>query len=218
MLPAMERVVLKRNQVLEASNKPIEHVYFPESAVGSVLGVSGPNRRIEAGPFGWEGASGLAVVHGLDRSPHETNIQIPGDAYRIGAPQFRDLLGTCPRLRDLMLAYAFAFSIQTAHTMVAMAYGVLEIRLARWLLMIHDRVDGDELWLTHDFMATMLAVRRPGVTITLHELEGRALIRSKRGYLLLRDRQGLEKLCGGLYGAPEAEYDRIVTARPAADR
>ena len=206
---AAERVALSRDDVLERPNEPIESVYFLESAVGSIVATDGSRRRVEAGPFGREGASGVAVVLGSDRSPHETNIQVPGEAFRIRSADFHDLLDESPTLRSLMLRYALALSIQTTHTVLAASHGVLEIRLARWILMIHDRVDGDELWLTHDFMAMMLGVRRPGVTTTIHELEGHALIRSKRGYLLVRDRTGLEKLCGGLYGGPEAAYARL---------
>lgn len=209
-LEAAERVSLSQGDVLERPNEPIAAILFPESAVGSIVATDGGRRRIEAGPFGAEGSSGVAVVLGADRSPHETTIQVAGDAYRIGSAEFQRLLEQSPALKSVMLRYALALSIQTVHTVLAASHGVLEVRLARWILMIHDRVEGDELWLTHDFMAMMLGVRRPGVTTTIHELEGHSLIRSKRGYLLVRNRAGLEKLCGGLYGGPEEAYDRLL--------
>jgi CRP-like cAMP-binding protein len=100
--------------------------------------------------------------------------------------------------------------IQTSHTALSNGLARLEERLARWLLMCHDRVDGDELRLTHDFVATMLGVRRAGVTVALNRLEGLALVENDRGSITVIDRGGLEKAAGRTYGAPEAEYARLV--------
>ena len=85
----------------------------------------------------------------------------------------------------------------------------IEERLARWLLMVQDRIDGDEAALTHDFIAIMLGVRRPGVTDAIHALEGKGLVRATRGALRIVDREGLEALAGGAYGLPEKEYRRL---------
>lgn len=209
LLGRAELVTLKEKTVLERANEPIEFVYFPESAVASVMAASA-RRQMEVGPFGREGASALAVALGSDRSPHETTIQVAGDAYRIGADAFRQLQDESAELRNLMSRYALAFMLQTGHNLLAAAHSVLEVRLARWILMFQDRTDGQELRLTHDFIAAMLGVRRPGVTVALHLLEGKALIRSKRSYLLIRDRAGLEAMCEGAYGVPEAEYERLI--------
>lgn len=105
---------------------------------------------------------------------------------------------------------------QTAHTALANGQGKLEQRLARWLLMAHGRIDGDELPLTHEFLALMLSVRRPGVTVALQLLEHRALIAAKRGIITIRHRKGLTELANGLYGIAEAEYRRLIgdTAKP----
>jgi CRP-like cAMP-binding protein len=111
--------------------------------------------------------------------------------------------------------YAHAFAVQAAHTALANAQGKIEERLARWLLMAHDRTTGDSLHLTHEFLALMLGVRRAGVTTALHALESNALIENSRGSIVILDRAGLEASANGLYGVPEAEYERVC-ASPAA--
>ena len=210
LAPLLESATLEQRQILERPHEAIEYVYFPESGIASVIAVDPGGRRMEAGPFGREGMSALALVHGTDRSPHETLVQVPGLAHRIPADKLRQLLAAHPSMHRKFLLYAHAFSIQTAHTALATGLAVVEQRLARWILMLHDRIDGDELPLTHEFMALMLAVRRPGVTVALHVLEGEGLIRSRRGLVIVRDREGLEKACGHLYGVPEAEYRRLI--------
>ena len=216
--PHLEPASLDAGQMIEQPNVPIEHVYFPESGIASLITSDGGSRKMEAGPFGWEGMSGMPVLMHADRSPYGTLVQVAGTAHRIEAERLRGLVHDRPGLRRLLLRYAMAFMVQTTQTGLSAAFGVLEQRLARWLLMIHDRVDGNELVLTHDFIALMLAVRRPGVTLTIHELEGRALIRSTRGHLLVRDRRGLEQLSGRFYGIPEAEYARLVRWEPDDSR
>lgn len=214
VVPHLERVPLSVGQMIELPNQSIEHVYFPDSGIASLIATDGASRKMEAGPFGYEGMSGIPVLMHSDRSPYGTLVQVAGISHRMEAERLRQLIHDRPALRRLLLRYALAFAIQTTQTGLSAAFGVLEQRLARWLLMIHDRVEGDELTLTHDFIALMLAVRRPGVTLTIHELEGRALIRSTRGHLVVRDRRGLEQLCGRFYGVPEAEYARLVRWEP----
>ena len=206
----LEPVEIRSGQQLDQPNKPITHVYFPETGIASVIATDGGARKMEAGPFGREGMSGVALIMGVSQTPYETLVQVTGTAHRMPAERFNRLLMGSPAARDLLLRYVYSFSVQTAQTALAAANAVLEVRLARWILMLHDRIDGDEMTLTHEFMSLMLAVRRPGVTVALHELEGRGLIRSKRGWLLVRDREGLEEACGGLYGVPEAEYARLI--------
>jgi hypothetical protein len=111
------------------------------------------------------------------------------------------------------MRYAHAFAIQACHTTLANAQGKIEERLARWLPMAQDRVSGNELQLTHEFLAVMLGVRRTGVTTALHELEGRGLISTARGSVAILDRDGLEEGANSLYGVPEAEFDRLFSVR-----
>jgi CRP-like cAMP-binding protein len=108
------------------------------------------------------------------------------------------------------LRYAQALSVQTSGTAFTNAEHTLETRLARWLLMCHDRVDGDDIQITHEFMSMMLGVRRSGVTTATHILEGNGLIRARRGGISILDRERLEEFADNAYGLPEAEYARIM--------
>ena len=113
-------------------------------------------------------------------------------------------------IRKLLLRYVQAYSTQTTYTALSNAMHTVEERLARWLLMSHDRQDDDEILLTHDFLALMLGVRRPSVTIALHSLEGLGFIKATRGLIVVRKREELEEFAGAGYGVPEAEYERLI--------
>ena len=137
-------------------------------------------------------------------------LQNAGAGLRLSTPDLEEVIDERPSLHRLLLRYAHALNIQTSATAFANANHTLEMRLARWLLMCHDRVDGDEIEITHEFMAMMLGVRRAGVTTTLHVLEGNGLIRSTRRMVAVRDRAKLEELADDAYGLPEAEYARLM--------
>jgi CRP-like cAMP-binding protein len=206
--PHLEAVDLPVRQQLENRNKPIEHVYFVEHGFASVV-ANGTGRSIEVGLIGREGMTGLAVVLGTDRTPHDTFIQAAGDGQRISAAKLRSAMEQSPTLHRSFLRYGHAFVIQTAQTALANGRSKIEERLARWLLMAHDRLDGDEVPLTHEFLSVMLGVRRPGVTVALDLLEKQGLIRAKRGAVAILNRTGLRKISNGAYGAAEAELRRL---------
>ena len=209
--PSLTRVDIKREQVLNAAHELIEHIYFLESGIASIVSIRPDSGRTEVGIFGREGMSGTSVVMGVDRSPHETFMQVEGKtALRIERAQLVDAMEQSRSLTRLLLAYAHVLMTQTAACAVGNAHHHLEARLARWLLMCHDRVDGDEIFLTHEFMAMMIACQRSGVTVTLHVLEGMGAIRSKRGRVIIVDREKLEDLAGDAFGEPEGEYRRLI--------
>jgi CRP-like cAMP-binding protein len=165
----------------------------------------------EVGIFGREGLSSIPVLLGSDRSPYQTFLQIDGtSAYRIGADRFRDAIARSARLKNLLLRYVQTFLIQIANSVASNAHSRIEARLARWLLMCHDRIDGDEVHLTHEFLSMMVAAQRTGVTLTLHILEGAGIIQSQRARITILDRDKLEELAGDSYGQPEAEYRRLI--------
>ncbi len=213
LAPHLEAVTLERRKPLEHPNKPIEHLYFMEHGIASVVTANDPNAQIEIGLIGRKGVSGLAVVLGGDRSPHSTYMQVGGDGLRIGVRPFRDAFEQSAGLRSIPFRYAHVFLVQTAATAAANAKGSIEERLARWLLMAHDRVDSVELPLTHEFLALMLGTRRPGVTEAVHALTKGGLIRADRGILVVVDREGLVERAGKLYGEPESEYDRLFDSQ-----
>lgn len=210
--PALELVELELRQPIEAANTPIAHVFFPESGIISVVARSADN-RIEAGIIGREGMSGTAVLLGNHRSPNDAYVQMVGAAHRISAKRLRNALDASKTLRQIFQRFAHVFMVQIAQTAVANGKTRIDARLARWLLMAHDRGDTNDLSLTHEFIAVMLGVRRAGVTEALHELEGKRLIRAHRGVIQIVSRKGLISLAGGIYGVPEAEYKRLMGLR-----
>jgi CRP-like cAMP-binding protein len=208
--PHLEPVELEVRADMEKPHKPIRHAFFIQAGIASVVARSSNGEKVEVGIIGREGMTGLMVVMGNDRSPNETYVQVAGDALRIRSDDLRGAMEASPTMRIDLLQYAQAFMIQTAHTALANGRAALEQRLARWLLMAHDRLDGDELPLVHDFLALMLGVRRAGVTVAVNELESQGLIEGKRGSITVMDREGLEQVADGIYGTPEAEYERLM--------
>jgi CRP-like cAMP-binding protein len=206
--PHLEAVDLPVPKQLEARNKPIETIYFIEHGFASVV-ANGTGRSIEVGLIGREGMTGLAILMGSDRSPHETFMQVGGDGQRMSAGKCRQLTEENPALHRSLLRYGHAFLIQTAQTALANGRSKVEERLARWLLMANDRLDGTQVPLTHEFLSVMLGVRRPGVTLALDMLEKQGLIQAKRGTIVIVDRAGLRKISNGAYGAAEAEFNRL---------
>jgi len=209
--PHLEPIPLGLRQWLIEAGEPIQQVYFPEQGIVSIIADTSEG-RIEVGLIGPEGMAGLPVVLGIDHSPHGYMVQAAGEALRIPAPNFRTALRQSPSLHARFLRYAHTLMVQTAQTAFANAGFTIEARLARWILMTDDRLNRDELPLTHDFLSMMLGVRRPGVTIAVQNLEGNRLIRAKRGSITVLDRTGLEGVADSAYGAAEAEYARVMAA------
>jgi CRP-like cAMP-binding protein len=166
--------------------------------------------KVEVGLIGREGMSGLSVVLGNHRSPHATYIQAAGNGQCIRAIDLRKSMGASPSLRDSLLKYAQAFGIQTTHTAICNAQSRLDQRLARWLLMAHDRLGADYLPLTHEFLSLMLGVRRAGVTESMNALQKQELISTVRGGITIRSRKGVERIAAETYGIPESEYRRLI--------
>jgi CRP-like cAMP-binding protein len=209
LAPHLETVELPVRMPLEKRNQSIKHAYFIGQGFASVVAHSSGLGSIEIGLVGREGVTGLAVIMGAGRTPHETYMQYPGAGQRIPSAKLRTAMEQSIGLHQVLLAYAHTFLVQTGYTALSNGRSTLEERLARWLLMAHDRVGSDELALTHEFLAIMLGVRRPGVTLALSLLERKGLIEANRGLISIVDRQGLEETSKGAYGAPEAESRRL---------
>lgn len=211
--PHLEGVLLKRTQVLVERNTPLHFVHFPDTALASILATTPEGRRQEVGLYGRDGMGSTAVVLGVDRTPHETVIQVEGTGWRMPAEALREELARSPTLLGLLLRYVQTFTLQAAQTALTNSNHAMEERLARWLLLCHDRLDGDELPLTHGFLSLMLAASRPTVTLTTHVLEGAGMIRTRRGAITVLDRGKLEDAAGESYGPAEAEYERLIGVR-----
>lgn len=210
ILASSERCDLERGAVLVRKGDPIETVWFPEDAVGSIIAETTDGHRVEAGLVGRDGF--LPVQFALMDAPAAQTavVQLPGQALSIDIARLRSIMGERPAVRVALLAYIHVLAIQTAQTALSNAAYRVEQRLARWLLMCHDRVDGNELPLIHEFVSIMLGVRRASVTTALHLLEEKRLISSERACILIRDREALEKLAGASYGEPETLYESVI--------
>lgn len=207
----LEPVPLDEGHVIVGQNELITFVCFPECGVTSVADVQTDGSRIEVALIGREGMTNSQLLLGCDQSPHEAMVQIGrGRSLRLSAAKLSAFCQERPRARAVFLRYIHALSVQTARTLVSNLRDAAEKRLSRWLLMCHDRIDGDEIHLMHEHIARMLAVRRATVTDTLHVLEGRLAIKNKRGLILVRDRQVLEEIAGDSYGFAEAHYRRLI--------
>jgi CRP-like cAMP-binding protein len=154
--------------------------------------------------------TGTAIVLGNERSANATYVQVEGEGRLIATQKLREAMERSRTLHNSLLKFVQAFMSQTAQTAIANARAKLPERLARWLLMAHDRVPGDRLALTHEFLSLMLAVRRAGVTEAVQDLERKGLIETSRAEIVLLDRKGLERIAGHFYGVPEAEYRRLL--------
>ena len=207
--PHLQPVPLDLRVTLLEAKGPIPHVTFVER--GIVSGIADTDEgRIEVGMVGPEGLVGLPVLLGIDRSPIVFLVQGAGEGLRVTPGELRAAMGESPSLQGWCLRYAHTFMVQTVQTAYANAGYSVEARLARWILMTHDRTEGDELTLTHDFLSMMLGVRRPGVTVAVQILEGNRLIRAKRGRITVLDRAGLVDIGALGQQRAEAEYDSAM--------
>jgi CRP-like cAMP-binding protein len=210
----LERADLPVRKMLESRGRRVTDVYFLESGVASIIAAGGSQHSVEVGMTGNDGMTGIPLLMGVDRSPHEIFIQAAGSGWRIGSEAFSAVIDNAPELRVQLLRFAHVLQIQMCFTALANARYKLEERLARWLLMAHDRADGATVTLTHEFLSLMLGVRRPGITIALSDFEKRGIVATRRGEVIIKNRRLLEEQANGSYGVPEAEYERLFGASP----
>ena len=208
--PHLDPVPLPRGEAVIRPGEPFEHAWFPEGGLGSIVSEADGEQRLEVGMFGREGMSPAALVLGSDRTPLRTEVQVEGTWLRVEADVLRRATERSPASHGVLVRYAQVFLLTVSQTALANGLYKTEERLARWLLMVHDRLGGDELPLTHEFLSVMLGVHRPGVTVALHVLEGAGMIRAKRGLIAVRDRAKLRAAAGASYGPAEAEYERLI--------
>ena len=192
-------VDLPVRKILERSHRRIDSVYFPDSGFASVVADGAGTRPIEVGIIGREGMTGLAVS--ARQRPSEERDLHPSrrQGRRLKASVLRKAIDQHASLHRSMLHSVHAFLDQAAMTALANGRSSIEERLARWLLLADDRIDEPEIPLTHEFLALMLGVRRPGVTVAAQSLERDGLIARKRGSIVILNRKGLEKLAGATY-------------------
>jgi CRP-like cAMP-binding protein len=206
----MERCVLDHMEILIEANEPIRYVHFPVSGVISMVIGTVNGATLEVAMVGKEGMIGLPVLFGSETAPISAVVQVPGEALRMSAPAFRAEVETYgPLVRHLHL-HAEALLFQIAQSTACTHHHSVSQRCARWLLTAHDRVADDEFALTQETLAHMLGVRRASVSAAAAKLQVSGLIRYRRGYVAIVDRQALEQASCECYRIVKAEYDRLL--------
>jgi CRP-like cAMP-binding protein len=208
--PSLEHVPLELRHVIFEPNRTIEHVYFPEEGVVSVLGLLEDGSAIETATVGNEGMVGVPVFLGAMQMAGQAFAQIPGRAWRMPAGALREEVRRGSALAQLLGRYTQALFTLVAQSSACNRKHAVEQRCARWLLMTHDRVEGDTFELTHLFLSQMLGVRRATVSETAAALQVRGLIDYTRGRITIRDRAGLEAAACPCYGIIRAEFARML--------
>ena len=207
IMPELEHIRCQRDQVLMDADSPLDHVFFPDSGVVSVVAVYSDGSIIEMATIGREGCSDVQAVFGARRSSIRLLVQIPGDAAKMSRAAFARAMASMPAFRSLMFTYVQAFLEQVMVSVACNGAHSLRQRLARWLLMMRDRGDDDALQITQNLLAEMLGVQRPSITNIARELEGAGLIARGLRQVTILDRRGLV--------AASCECYQLVRARIA---
>ncbi|HYF89219.1 Crp/Fnr family transcriptional regulator [Azospirillum sp.] len=210
LVPLLTPVPLKLKQILYAADEPIEACYFVESGMVSLLAPLEGGGSMEIGVIGREGLVGLPVLLGAESAPSEALVQGAGTAFHIQASALKRVFDDSVPLRTLLLRYTQAVQIQISQTAVCNGSHTVEERLARWMLMTHDRAEGDQFPMTHEFMSLMLGVRRAGVTTAAGVLKRIGAIDYGQGTMTVLDRPVLESAACECYGIVRQQFERLL--------
>jgi CRP-like cAMP-binding protein len=213
LTPHLEHIPLKRRMVAYDPLGPIEHVYFVETGVISVVSIMRDRSAIETATIGNEGMIGLPVFHGVDAVPEQAFVQVPGEALRLPSAKFRELVPDMPALQSYLHRLSVCMFTLAAQCSGCNRAHTMEQRCARWLLMVHDRMPGDEFELTQDFLSQMLGVRRATVSETASQLQQAGLISYSRGHIHIVDRQGLERTACECFQIIRSTFARLLEGR-----
>ena len=213
--PLLEPVDLPLGHVLYESGKTLSHVYFPTTAIVSLLYVLENGASAEIAVVGNEGLVGVSLFMGGGSTPSRAVVQSAGYGYRLKAKDMKDEFGRGGPVMHLVLRYTQALITQMSQTAVCNRHHTLDQQLCRWLLLSLDRIEGSELVMTQELIANMLGVRREGVTESAAKLQNADLIKYSRGHITVLDRVGLEHRTCECYAVVKKEYDRLLPAKKA---
>ena len=210
LAPALRPVELDLRQTLYEPGRTIRAVHFPEAGMVSMLAPLEDGHLQEVGIVGREGLVGLPVVLGADRTSIEALVQMEGAAWRVDAAELRAAFERGAALRSLLLRYAQAFHAQVAQTAACNGRHPVDARLARWLLVMHDRAEADEFPMTHEFASLMLGTGRPGVSVAAAVLQRAGIVRYTHGRMAVLDRAGLEAASCECYGTVREQFEYLL--------
>jgi CRP-like cAMP-binding protein len=210
LLARASRIELAAGEILYEPGAPIRDVYFPTGGSVSQIVTMQGHDQLQVGLIGDEGMLGTSLVLGVARAPSLARVQHAGAAWRIDADSFRAELKCSPALRARLKRYVYVVMCESAQTVACTRFHVVEARLARWLLMARDRAHGDQFHSTHESLASILGVRRAGVTHAAGALQHQKLIRYSRGDITVLDPRGLEASACACYLANRATYTRAM--------
>ena len=210
LLAHLEPVSLRFEEVLYEPDGPIRHVYFPTSAMISLLVVLDDGLVAQVGRVSSEGMVGLPVFLGVPTSHTRAFVEMPGEALCMKAQVFRQELRRAGALSGLLLRYAQALMRHSERLTACSTWHTVEQRLCRWLLVAHDRVRADQFEFTQEFLSQMLGAHRQSVTLAAGNLQKAGLIRYSRGKLTILDREGMEAAACDCYRAVKEKYDRLL--------
>ena len=214
MRPHLERVTLKTHDIVYALGETLDRVYFPSGAVLSVLTVMNDGASVEIGTFGREGLSGAQLTLGGDRAPSQMICQVPGDAHWMPTDAFMAHFGSAEIFRRIVQRYTEALFNFMGQSIACNRLHTTSERCARWLLLTHDRLIGDKFELTQEFLAIMLGVHRPSVSVASGALQEAGFITYTRGCVTIRNRQGLESASCECYRINADEFERALITGP----
>ena len=209
-LPLLEAVELPLGLVLYESGRTLSHVYFPTTAIVSLLFVLEDGDSAEIAVVGSEGIVGISLFMGGESTPSRAVVQSAGRGYRLSSKAIKDSFNRNGPVMHLMLRYTQALITQMTQTAVCNRHHTLDKQLCRWLLLSLDRLQGNELVMTQELIANMLGVRREGVTEAALKLQAAGLIQYARGHITVLDRPGLERRTCECYAVVKKEYDRLL--------
>ncbi len=210
LLPHLKPVSFSLGEVVYESGARMDHIYFPTSAIISLLYMMENGSSAEMGIAGNEGLVGVALFMGGGTMPNRAVVQSAGEAVRMRAKVLQDEFARGGAFQQRLLRYTQALLTQMSQTAVCNRLHAIEQQLCRWLLLSHDRLGSDELVMTQELIANMLGVRREGVTAAAGRLQDGGLISYVRGRIRILDRPGLEATVCECYGVVKAEYDRLL--------
>jgi len=209
LLPHLKKIKLPSGEILYHPDENIDYLYFPDNAMISIIATTPDGQSAEVGVVGKEGIAGVDILMGVNSTPNQSLVQLPDEGWKLPGKIALEEFRRGGEFQRISLLYIHAFMLQISQTALCNRLHTVEQRLARWLLLSHDRAEGNKLALTQEFLSIMLGTTRPSVTTAALILQGGDLIRYRRGNITVTDREGLEHFACDCYAVVKEKYDDL---------